>query len=572
MMSKNDPFAGLRQPRLLVARLVDGVLFALQATVAAISLLQVSSGDDPSISMALGALVAITLLRWLVMRGTAIAGYRGAYDGGLQLRADILRRLIRLPLGAFQSLERGRLVQAFGEDVLWLENEASSTQPDIAFNAAAMTTLLVSALAVSPLAAVAAMLFLTLGFLFLRLLAKRLELGFGRRARSLEQAALSMSEFCEGMPVLRAFSAVERSTPGFERQVEQLRLGARKGVLFATPLAVMFRGLVDLAAALAIGLSLFLSGGQGGDPGHLAASCLLLAATVIPARNFAALMAMQTLARIARANIGGIMAHADMTHGGRSAPAGESGVVFSDVSFRYPGQEREALDRVSFEARPGTLTALVGHNGSGKTTCLHLLMRFRDVTGGAITIGGTDIRDLAPDALASCYAPVFQEALIVHDTVSANIRMGRPDASDDDIIAAAKQAAIHDTIMARGGYDTVVAPLGRNFSGGERQRITIARAILKDAPVVLLDEATSALDPENEHLIQLGLNALVREKTVIVVAHRLPTIVEADHIVVLDQGRVTASGRHEELLRSSQQYRNLWRRFAETGAKEPGPD
>ncbi|MDQ0420269.1 ATP-binding cassette subfamily B protein [Peteryoungia aggregata LMG 23059] len=568
MMSKNDPFAGLRQPRLLVARLVDGVLFALQASVAAISLLQVSPSDAPSICMTLGSLVAITLLRWLVMRRTAIAGYRGAYDGGLHLRAGVLRRLIRLPLGAFQALERGRLVQAFGEDVLWLENEASSTQADIAFNAAAMTTLLVSALAVSPLPAVAAILFLMLGFLFLRLLAKRLERGFGRRARGLEQAALSTSEFCEGMPVLRAFSAAERCAPGFERQVEQLRLGARKGVLFATPLAVMFRGLVDLAAALAIALSLSLSGGQDGDLGRLAASCLLLAATVIPARNFAALMAMQALARIARTNIGGILAQADMTHGDRSAPAGQGGVIFRDVSFRYPGQEREALDRVSFEARPGTLTALVGHNGSGKTTCLQLLMRFRDVSGGAITIGETDIRDLTPDALASCYAPVFQEALIVHDTVAANIRLGRPDASDDEVIAAAKQAAIHDTIMARGGYDTVVAPLGRNFSGGELQRIAIARAILKDAPVVLLDEATSALDPEGEHLIQVAINALIREKTVIVVAHRLSTIAEADNIIVLDQGRAEASGRHDDLLRSSQQYRNLWRRFAETGAEQ----
>lgn len=376
-----------------------------------------------------------------------------------------------------------------------------------------------------------------------------------------------MSEFCEGMPVLRAFSAARQSTPGFEKQVERLRLGARKGVLFATPLAVMFRGLVDLAAALAIGLSLFLSAGQDGDFGRLAATCLLLTATVIPARNFAALMAMQALAQIARTNIGGIMAHAEMAHGKHAAPTDRGSVAFRSVSFRYPGQSRDVLDNVTFEAQRGQMTAIVGHNGSGKTTCLQLLMRFHDVTGGTITIDGTDIRDLAPEALAACYAPVFQEPQIVHDTVAANIRLSRPDASDDQVIAAAKQAAIHDTIMARGGYDTVVAPLGRNFSGGERQRLAIARAILKNAPVVLLDEATSALDPENEYLIQAAIHALIREKTVIVVAHRLSTIVEADHIIVLDQGRVAAGGRHEDLLRGSRQYRNLWRRFAETGAE-----
>ncbi|MBT9372932.1 ABC transporter ATP-binding protein [Rhizobium sp. CSW-27] len=567
-MWKKDSYSSLRQDRLLAARLVDGVLFALQATTAALCLLRVSSGEHISASTALAMMVAITLLRWLVMRQTTTAGYRGAYDGGLHLRASILQRLIRLPLGAFQTLERGRLVQAFGEDVLWLENEASSTQPDIAFNAAAMATLLLSALAVSPLPAVAAMLFLTLSFLLLRLVAKRVERGLNRRARGLEQAALSMSEFCEGMAVLRAFSAARQSTPGFETQVERLRLGARKGVLFATPLAVMFRGLVDLAAALAIGLSLFLSSGQEGEFGRLAATCLLLAATVIPARNFAALMAMQALARIARTNIGGIMAHAEMAHGKRAAPTGLGNVAFRSVSFRYPGQSRDALDNVTFEAQRGQMTALVGHNGSGKSTCLQLLMRFHDVTGGAITIDGTDIRDLAPDALAACYAPVFQEPQIVHDTVAANIRLGRPDAGDDEVIAAAKQAAIHDTIMARGGYGTVVAPQGRNFSGGERQRIAIARAILKDAPIVLLDEATSALDPENEHLIQAAINVLIRDKTVIVVAHRLSTIAEAEHIIVLEQGRAAASGRHGDLLRSSQPYRILWRRFAEASAEQ----
>lgn len=540
----------------------------MQAVVAASGIFLALSGTGSwwLAVAALGILCGIALFRWLLLKTTVLNEYQQAYSDGLSLRAGILRQLIRLSLGDFRSLRSGRLVRAFGEDILWLENNASSVRPEILYNSTALIVLLIAACIFAPGPGVAALAFLGVGLLLLTLVHRRIARGLEQRALGLEKAARSLSEFCEGMAVLRGFGRARKSVPDFEQQIGRMRNGARKGVLLATPIAVTYRALVDLSAAGAIAVSLLIASRSGGVDtaaiGNLAASCLLLAATVIPARNFAALSAMLVLARIARENVSGLLAYEEMNHGDVHQIPARYDLQFEDVRFSYPGQSTRAMDGVSFEAKQGSLTALVGPNGSGKTTCLQLMMRFRDVSEGAILLGGTDVRDFTPETLSSLFAPVYQEPQLFHDTVAANIRLGRPEVSNEEIIEAAKAAAIHETILARpGGYEALVAPYGRDFSGGERQRIAIARAILKDAPVVLLDEATSALDPENEHLIQAGIRALVRNKTVIAVAHRLSTITAADRIVVLDKGRVTATGSHDELLEFSPHYRSLWERF-----------
>lgn len=545
--------------RAIVLKLADGALFASQIVLAAVA---ISSFANTDTAMMTGiALILITVVRGVVLRSATMRLYQRAYDDGLMLRRSILDRLIAMPLGIFAALKPARLVQALGEDVLWLENHASSNRPEIAYNTMALIVLLGSAVVLSPLAGLTAVASVGVGFLFLALIRSRLARGLTQRARSLEQAALAMTEYCEGMPVLRAFSLGNKAQPDFEAQVERLRQGARKGVLSTTPLAVAFRGLVDLAIAIAL-VAALLSEQTTSDVAGFAAVTLLIAASAIPARNFAALLAMLTLAALARDNISGILANAAMPTGSASAQSDAPAVQFNGVCFAYPGQAHYALEDVSFEAKPGQLTALVGHNGSGKTTCLQLMMRFHDATRGSIAIGGTDIKDMSTEGLSQLFAPVFQEPQLFYDTIANNIRIGRPDSTDDEVVTAAKAAAIHDMILARvDGYQTMVGPLGRDISGGERQRIAIARAILKDAPIVLLDEATSALDPENENLIQTGLRSLVQQKTVLVVAHRLSTVVAADLIVVMSDGKVVAKGRHETLLGSSPHYRELWNRF-----------
>lgn len=235
------------------------------------------------------------------------------------------------------------------------------------------------------------------------------------------------------------------------------------------------------------------------------------------------------------------------------------GVEFDEVSFGYqPGSP--VVRNVSFRVAPGTTTALVGPSGSGKSTLLKLAARFYDVDQGAVRIGGTDVRALGTRRVLDSLAMVFQDVYLFEDTLYENIRLGRVDATHEEILRAAEAAGVTE-IAERlpEGFDTIISEGGQNLSGGQRQRVSIARALLKDAPVVLLDEATSSLDVDNEHLILDGLKALSGDRTTIVIAHRLHTIIDADQIVVLNaQGEAEAIGTHEELLASSERYRRFW--------------
>ena len=225
------------------------------------------------------------------------------------------------------------------------------------------------------------------------------------------------------------------------------------------------------------------------------------------------------------------------------------------------------MNNVTFRVPQNTTTAIVGPSGSGKTTICNLVARFYDVDAGCVTIGDTDIRNLTCDSLLSNISMVFQNVYLFHDTVLNNIRFGKPEASMEKVIEAAKQARCHDFIMALpDGYDTIVGEGGSSLSGGEKQRISIARAILKDAPIILLDEATASVDPENEHLIQQAISALTHGKTIIVIAHRLATIENADEILVMDEGRITQNGTHAQLI----QEEGLYRRFIDIREKAEG--
>lgn len=232
-------------------------------------------------------------------------------------------------------------------------------------------------------------------------------------------------------------------------------------------------------------------------------------------------------------------------------------VVFENVSFRFPSSE-QGLFNLAFEARPGQTVALVGPTGSGKTTTLAMLQRLRDPQAGRITIDGIDIRDLTLTSLRHAMAVVFQEAGLFNRSIRENLRIGRADATDEEIEEAARRAQAHDFIMRKpGGYDFIIGERGQALSGGERQRLAIARALLKDAPILLLDEATSALDTETEAKIKLALDAAREGRTTFVIAHRLSTIVDADLILVLDQGRIVQRGRFRDLAKEEGPFARL---------------
>jgi len=226
----------------------------------------------------------------------------------------------------------------------------------------------------------------------------------------------------------------------------------------------------------------------------------------------------------------------------------EPSVQFEEVTFAYSDDRAPALDGVSFEVSPGETVALVGPSGAGKTTVVSLLLRFFDPTSGTVRVGGHDIRTLGPGQLRSLIAVTFQDSYLFHRSIAENLSLGRPRASVADMQAAARAANAHDFITALpDGYDTVVDERGASLSGGERQRLTIARALLADSPILVLDEPTSSVDALSESLITEALGRLTAERTIIVIAHRLSTVVRADRVIVLDNGRVVEAGRPDDL-------------------------
>lgn len=233
-------------------------------------------------------------------------------------------------------------------------------------------------------------------------------------------------------------------------------------------------------------------------------------------------------------------------------------IEFSDVSFQYT-DTITVLQNVSFKAKQGTTTALIGPSGSGKTTVVSLIARFWDIQNGTISIGNKNIKDISPDILTQYMSIVFQDVYLLNDTVFNNIRLGKPDATMEEVIQASKEANCHEFIsQMEHGYDTVIGEGGSTLSGGEKQRISIARALLKNSPIVLLDETTSNLDADNEYEIQSAFNHLMKDKTVFVIAHRLGTIVNADNILVLDKGIIKEHGNHQKLLKQNGWYAKMY--------------
>jgi ATP-binding cassette subfamily B protein len=236
-------------------------------------------------------------------------------------------------------------------------------------------------------------------------------------------------------------------------------------------------------------------------------------------------------------------------------------VEFDHVTFRYGSSDRPALKDVSFNIEPGQLAALVGPTGAGKTTVTNLLPRFYDPQLGAVRLDGYDVRDLTLESLGRQVGMVFQDTFLFHASIRDNLLYARPDATEAEMVAAAKAAYIHDFIVSLPeGYDTVVGERGHRLSGGEKQRVAIARVILKDPRVLILDEATSNLDSESEHLIQVALRPLFKGRTSLVIAHRLSTILAADVILVMDHGEVVEQGSHAELLEQGGLYARLYLR------------
>lgn len=376
-----------------------------------------------------------------------------------------------------------------------------------------------------------------------------------KESRNSNQELVSrLVEYISGMRTFRLYHLTGNRFKRLDEAMDEVRKTSIKSELSLLPSSLSFSAVTSMLIPVAL-----LFGGwllTTGMVEPMVFLCVLLLSVSLSSMlsTLSSLYPQVRSLNAAAAHIREVLSEKPLSFKEEKADLSGKDIIFENVDFSYSGKQ-QVLNQVSFHAKCGTTTALIGPSGSGKTTVVSLLSRFWDVAGGRITIGGKDIREWSPDALTSQMAVVLQDVYLLNDTVANNIRVGSPNATMEDVISAAKAAHCHDFIMEmEQGYETIIGEGGGTLSGGERQRISIARALLKNAPIILLDETTSSLDADNEREIQKAFDRLMKNKTVLVIAHRLNTIEKADQILVMNGGTIGEEGTHEQLMEQNGWY------------------
>ncbi len=521
------------------------------------------------------ALAAI-LVRYLFILGATCLSHMAAFDLLYRIRNKMTEHMARLPLGYFTAQSSGTIKKVLGEDVERIEVFIAHHLGDL-INALATPLLVLTGLALLDWRlALAALLPLPLAIFWQALTFSNYKPKVAEYHKNMSEMNASTVEYVQAMPVVKAFNLsgtsfhkLRDSVLGYRRTVE--RWVDDTAISYAGFRVTLDAGLVVLAP---LGLALYL----GGDIQLpvLLLFLLLGSGLMEPLHNLVMFGGMLTQILAGTRRIRSVLEAKPLADGKVSEPVSAEGIVFSKVDFSYG--DVPFIKNMSFKVKKGSLVALVGPSGAGKTTLAQLIPRFWDVQSGSISLGGVDIRHWQQDALMKQIAFVFQDIFLLDASIKENLQMGAKDISMDSIIKAAKAACAHDFIMKLPqGYDTRIGNRGNHLSGGEQQRLAIARAIIKNADYIILDEATAYTDANSEASIQRALAELLQDKTVLVIAHRLASIQGADQILLVDDGQIRAQGSHQALLKNSPQYLRMWQvqnqardwQVCDSQAKEP---
>lgn len=506
------------------------------------------------IGLIAGGLILRMIFKYLVYRLQSTAGFEFV----ARERIALGDRLRNVPMGFFHDNSVGDITATVTTDLNFLENYSMHILDKVTTGVLSMIVMAGCILAFDWRIGLIFVAGILLSFPIYSHMQKKGKALSAKRQKIQSEAVAATLEYVQGISVVKSFNMCDKNLSDIEDAYESNAAASYGVERVFTPLNMTYSMVFRISACMIMLCAGILA--VGGDLSFANLAVILIASFTIfnPIEVMGQMTTMIRTMDAALDRVERIKQAKKIDENGRDIPLDSFDIGFEHVSFAYENGN-PILKDVSFSIPQGSMTAIVGPSGGGKTTITRLIARFWDVQEGSITIGGRDVKEFTCDSLLKNMSMVFQNVYLFHDTIENNIKFGCPDATHEQVVEAAKKACCHDFISALPqGYDTVIGEGGSTLSGGEKQRISIARAMLKDAPIILLDEATASVDPENEVHLQQAISALVKNKTLIVIAHRLSTIRDADQILVVDNGKIVEKGVHAELIQQKGIYQKFW--------------
>jgi ATP-binding cassette subfamily B protein len=523
-----------------------------------------------------GEIARAIYIRWCIIAALGFCGkvffsnlstsisHMATFETLAQIRLRLVDKLTRVPMGYMVNTPSGELKNIFVDRVEGIETTLAHLLPELTANLCVPVCILIYLLILDWRMALASLITLPIGMLCYKGMSNGYEEKFQGLMMRVQKMATTVVEYIGGIEVIKAFNQSADSYKKYSDAVEDNASYAvnwmRSVQIYKSMLYTVWPSV--LVFVLPIGCVLFRNGSLSVSA---FVTCIVLALGIItPILNAMSFTDSIAQMKSVIGEICSVLDEQELERPSQPAVIHSSEISLQNVCFSYE-KGKALLEDVNITLPEGTITALVGPSGGGKSTITKLIAGFWDVTAGSVKIGGTDIRDIPLEQLMDQIAYISQDNYLFDETVLENIRMGKPSATDEEVYQAARDCGCFDFILKlEKGFHTVVGSAGGHLSGGERQRIAIARAVLKNAPIVILDEATAYIDAENEALIQEAMAKVISGKTVVMIAHRLSTITDANKIVVVEKGHIEAEGTHLELLKSCALYRDMWQNHVET--------